>query len=84
MTKQSEEQGRKLHPNPKFFVTAKSYLSDTFVPNISDFFSIYAFIGHVQSMIGIKLKSALGKNCNHDDVLCPTSGYLNIPNIILF
>ena len=36
MSKHSQE----LHPEAKFLVTAKSYLSATFNPNISDFFDL--------------------------------------------
>ena len=34
------EQGRELHPKPKFFVTVELYLSATFGPNFSDFFDL--------------------------------------------
>ena len=83
--KLSEEQGQKLQPNHKCFVTAKAYLSATFGQNISDFHFRLHWASLVHDWDEIeKYTRQVGKNCNHDVAICLSSGYLNILDIILF
>ena len=50
--KQTNKQGRGLHPKPKFFFTAGAYFSAAFGPKFSDFLDLCL---HYMSVVGIRI-----------------------------